>query len=237
MSRTDWPKLCTIAEAARLFTDAGHPIDRSNLSKWISNRKIAGEVQGKRTVYDPGAVFDAWSADFGRNLMAGRTGGAAVTAPKSPTAPLASSELPERDDPNRDLKRIQARQAALELERDLGRTLAVEEVAAGLAASLAELRATSSLKARDEARILLAELGLPGSKIATLTAGLKRFSAHLQEAWAAKSADLLAKSSTPDTPARQRLEALAAFDLDLRGETGGEGEDEHEPDAEPAPAG
>ncbi len=225
MSRTDWPKLCTIAEAARLFTDAGYPIDRSNLSRWIADRKFEGKEQGKRFVYDPNALFDAWFDDYGRKLMAGRTAAAPAPPPQhaaAPATPAPTAREAPADDPNRDLKRIQAQTALLDLQRQLNRTLSAEEVAAGMASALGSLRAAIAQKAREESKRLLAELGLPATKLATLTAGLKRYASHMQEAWAEESAKLLKQSSTPGTPARERLDALVALDLKLRGldETG-----------------
>lgn len=239
-----WPEQrVDLAEAARLFcaywiaAGVERTVSRSSLSRYVSTRRYPttpGPKGAKLVVAKQ--LFDAYDADFGRQLMAGQTGGGASSpsqAPAPPSAPAYAADDMLRDDPSRDLKRIQAHREQIALEKDLGRILTAEEVAAGLAASLGELRAALSQQARTEGSKLLAELGLPGTKLSILIAGLKRYGAHGQEAWAAKAAALLEASKTPGTSARERLDALAAYDIELRA-----GEDANAPEqvSEGAPA-
>lgn len=217
MSRTDWPKLCTLADCSRLFAEEGLQVHRSNISRFVTSRgiqKTAGKV-------DPNALFDAMKADYSREVMAGRT-----AAPASAPSPPPGDDDPlVRDDPKRELTRIQVQQAQLKLDAELANTAPIEEVAAAIAEALADLRSTGLRLARDEAARLLADVGAPAHKIGVVIAALKRYLNALQEAFAASAAGILEPSSTPETPARARLDALVALDLDLRGK--GEG---HEPD-------
>ena len=88
-----------------------------------------------------------------------------------------------------------------------------------MAEAIAELRAAALRSARDEAQRLITDLGAPGHKLGAAVAGLKRYAARMQEAFAAAMLPLLEASSTQDTPARARLDALIAFDMQLRGIT------------------
>lgn len=218
MSRTEWPALCTLADAARLFTEAGHKVDRSNVSRFVKTRNFP-KTDGK---VDPTALFAVFRNDFTRQSMAGELGGAAPLPAQAP-AQAPTTWPPQQsapgDDPKRDLNRVQARMAQLALEEKLGKTLPVEEVAAAMAESIAELRAVGLRVARDEATRLLADLGAPGHKLGAAVAGLRRYLNALQEAFAASSVKLLAASSGADGEARTRLDALVALDLQLRGES------------------
>lgn len=231
MTRTGWPRLCTLAEAARLFTEAGRPVHRSNVSRWVKDRDFA-KTDGK---VDPTALFAAMESDFGLETM--RKGQPATAAPAAAPASLPpDDDLLPRDDPKRDLARIQARMAQLALDEKLGKTVPAEEAAAAIAESLAELRSTGLRIARDEAARLLADVGAPGHKLGAATAALKRYLHRLQEAYATEALKLLEASSTPDAPARLRLDALVALDLDMRGEGGDETEDPAPEPAATAPA-
>lgn len=219
MSRTDWPRLCTIAEASRLFEGEGVTVHRSNLSRYIDSRKIE-KVDGK---IDPTTLFDAYARDYGRKIMSGeasrpvvRPQPAAAPLFQPPQSPAAPADA-DPSDPSRELKELQARSLRLQLAEREGRTLAAEEVAATLANALATMRATFLQTAREEAGRLLAEFEQPGHRQPQAVAALKRYADRAQEAWAAIAAKLLDASTPAGMAARQRLDALVALDLDLRG--------------------
>lgn len=222
MSRTEWPQLCSIADAARLFAAENVKVDRSNLSRFIVSRAIPTTQRGRDRLVDPNVLFDRYTKDFSRSVMAGQ--GGTPLAPLTPAPPLppppaqAAPTAPPAYDPKRHVAELNAQKLELELAEQLGRTVTAEEAAAAMAEAIAELRAAFARKARDEAARALTELGLGGHMKGVLVAAFKRFATHGQEAFAAKAAELLEASSTPDAPARARLDRLVAYDLVLRGE-------------------
>lgn len=236
MSRTDWPKLCSLADASRLFAEEGVQVHRSNLSRFVASRSFP-KIDGK---VDPAALFDAFATDYGRQMMAGQTGNASpgpsqVRAPAFPAnSPPPADDAHARDDPNRDLKRIQAQQAQLALQRELGKTAPVEEVRAAFAECVAELRAAMLQAAREDAARLCADLGAPGHKVGAAVAALKRYADKGQEKFAERAAKFFAAVSASNTPERAHLDALVAYDLELRGE-GDSAPPESLPETPPAP--
>ena len=222
MSRTAWPQRCTLADAARLFTELGFPIDRSNLSRFVSNRNFARE-QGK---VDPNALFDVWHNDHTRRTMAGQTGGA--PRPPPPPAPSAAAQpawqppappfLGPDADPRRELHRLQTQKLRMEMETAAGKLVPVEEVAAAAAAAVAEYRAAFAESLNDAANSLLKQLGQPAHRLPAVKAALKAFANLGQEKFAAKFAALLDESTPADTTSRARIDILVAYDLELRGE-------------------
>lgn len=229
MSRTAWPQRCTLADAARFFTELGYPIDRTNLSRFVSKRNFARE-QGK---VDPNALFDAWHNDHTRKTMAGQTGGA--PRPPPPPGPTQAQQPPAPAfsgpdaDPRRELHRLQTQKLRMEMEQAAGKLVAVEEVAAAAAEAVAEYRAAFAEGLNDAANTLLKQLGQPAHRLPLVKAALKAFANLGQEKFAAKFIALMDDSTPADTTSRARLDMLVAYDLDLRGEAAPEPESEDTP--------
>jgi hypothetical protein len=228
MSRTAWPRWCSIADASRLFAGEGVTVHRSNLSRYIDSRKIQ-KVDGK---IDPNVLFDAYVKDHGRAMMAGQPSPPPSRPGSAPTLPLSAPQTPAPptdtglNDPKRELTELQARALRLKVAEQEGHTVAAETMAAGLAAALSAMRAKFTQRARAEASRLLTDLGLPGEAHPVALNALKRYALHAQEAWAEEAAKLMDPSTPEGMGAQHRLAALVALDLELRGldQDGGEGE-------------
>ena len=226
MSRTAWPKLCTLAEASRLFAEQGVQVHRSNLSRFCTSRNVP-RVDGK---VDPEALFKAFTNDFGRQVMAGQTATPVATAPAAQTddEPLA------RDDPKRDLARINAQRAQLELSRDLGDAMPTDEVYAAFAEACADLGAAMTQAAREEAARLLADIGAPGHKIGAAIAALKRYADRGREAFAASAKRQMEALGSKESPARARMDAHIAYAMEMRRGDSADDDTDAEPGASAA---
>ena len=238
MAEIVWPtEPVTLAEAARLFAAAGRPVDRSNLSRYVASRNVAYVQKGRFKLVDARALFDLYTEDYGRKLMAGETQNAApsppgAAAPAGPTLPAdaaggregltspagAPEDRPEdRRDPKREETELKVQARRIALARELGQVVPVEEVEAATAEAIADLRAAYAQALRDVADAMAVELGLPANRVAALRVALKRYARLGQEAFAARMAAAVKGDAETAENARARLIQLAGHSIRLRG--------------------
>jgi hypothetical protein len=178
----EWPEeLVDITTAAALFTRAGKPVDRTNLGRFIATRNFPVKQDGRRRIVNAKDLFEAYTTDFSRQVMAGESGRSTAPAAK-PNPKMREAEL-------------KAQSLELDLAERLRRVVPADEVAAALAEAIAQLRAAHAQATVDQADMLLQELGLPAHKLAVLRNGLKRFGRVGQEKFAQAIASLAAVHS------------------------------------------
>lgn len=208
----EWPaEPVDVATAARLFEQAGVKVDRSNLSRFIDSREFPCVLAGRRKLVDPKALFDFYTEDFSRQVMSGQG-----TAPPPETP--GQTETARRSDPKREETELKVAERRLNLNERLRQLIPAVEVDAAVAEAMADMKSAAAQTRADFADALLAELGLPATKLAPLRQGLKRYANALFENFAARAATAAAAINEPASDARARFDELVAFAEELRGE-------------------
>lgn len=213
-----WPDhLSTLSECAKLFEQAGRKVDRTNIGRFIDSRSFPYQTRGRSKLVDAKQLFDAYTGDFSRQVMAGESGQAtSVSQPPAPQRQPPEHPSPPSTDPKRREAELKVIDRQLDLTDRLRQTIPVEETEAACADAVAELRAAFAQTVHDQADEIAVALGLPASKIALLRARLKGFAKKGQEAFANRMAEHAAALNEETSSARDRLTKLTARSLQLR---------------------
>lgn len=200
----------SIAECARLLTAAGDKIDRSALSRYC-------DTHGLKTAQ--GVEFAAVQAhragNYQREVMAG-----GQQLPLAPVAPAPSTSAVIQSMPeHRQLKAVALRQALREEAEEEGRLTPTDQVDAGAAEAIVEMRAAFAAVRADFAERVAAELQLPPDKVRALRAALKRFERVGQERFAKRIGQALRSGNETEGEALARLQSLTWIANRLRGFT------------------
>lgn len=209
-----WPEHAVdLAEAARLFERAGKPTSRSSLSRFVAKHSFpyAEGPKGAKLV-DAKALFEAYTTNFTRQVMAGETGAAPQTY--TPAHPRAA-QLPAGDppdpaaDPKFRLAELRAAEAALDMAERLNETVPAAEVAAAMGEAVASLRAAYAEARADAVSRLLQLFSRPESDARLIRDELKRFEREGQEKFAAAFAAFLTPDGQTHDAAREKLSRAA----------------------------
>lgn len=216
----------SVARCAELLTAKGDKIDRSALSRYCDAHGLKGEKIGREVKVDYETVAAHRAANFTREVMSG----AAIEATIVPAAPVAAPTLVAQVAPpmsptaqianmseHRGLKAVQLRRELREEAHEEGLLTVVAEVDAGVAEAIVEMRAAFAHANEDCSERLAAELNLPPERVRALRAAFKRFAQIGQERFATRMAKTLAAGNEPVGDAIDRLKALSAYAVRLRG--------------------
>jgi hypothetical protein len=214
-----WPtEKVDLDEAARLITAAGKRVSRSSVSRFVKSRDFPHEISGQRKLVNAKDLFEAFTADFTRQVMAGEAGAAQTIS--APTAPKVAG----RDDPKYRAAQLNVIEAELNLAARLEQTVPVAEVAAAVAESIAVLSSKLAEARADAAGRLIQSLKLPEHAARTIREELKRSDREAQQAFA----DVWVRTMTPEGRAEAEashiIAELVALAHKLRGETDGTSE-------------
>lgn len=206
----------SIADCAKMLTEAGDKIDRSALSRYCDTHGLKVGKEGRSTLVDFEAVKAHRAGNYQREVMSGGQLPLAPVAPvPAPTAQAVIASMPE----HRQLKAVALRQALREEAEEEGRLTPTDQVDAGAAEAIVEMRSAFAAVRADFAERLAAELQLPPDKVRTLRAGLKRFERVGQERFARRIAQALRAGNETQGAAIDRLRALTWLANRLRGFT------------------
>lgn len=213
----------SIARCAELLTLADDKIDRSALSRYCDTHGLKLGSRGRAVLVDFETVRDHRRSNYTREVMSGQASSAAPAQvqPAPAPAPTNVTPLPARDDPQRELKQVQLRDALRKEAADEGLTTPTAEVDAGAADAIAALRAAFAQAATEQADLVAAELHLPSEQVRPLRAALKRFARLGQERFAQVIARTIADANEPETEAYRRLTVLTAHAIRLRADRKG----------------
>ena len=205
----------SISRCAQLLGEAGDRIDRSALSRYCDAHKLKLPKVGREVLVDFEIVQAHRRDNYQREVQSGH----AIPVAAVPARPAASR--PSGDvqtlDAHRQLKSVELRRKLREEAEEEGRLTAVAEVDAGAADAVVEMRAAFAAARPDLAERLAAELGLAPDKVRILRAGLKRYDRVGQERFAARLAQSLRAANETKGEALDRLTALTAHAIRLRG--------------------
>lgn len=210
-----WPEHAVdLAEAARLFERAGKPVHRSSLSRFINDpQKNFPHTIGPKgaKLVDAKALWDAYTTNFTRQVMAGETGSVArtYTLANSPAPGQIPGAAPAGDtadaDPKLRIAQINAMEKELDLAERLNQTAPVAEVTAAGGEAMANLRAAQAEARADTVSRLLQLFGRPESDARLVRDVLKQHDRLGQD----KFAEVLAAFLTPEgqkcAPALEKL--------------------------------
>lgn len=202
----------SISRCALLLAEAGDRIDRSALSRYCDAHKLKLPKVGREVLVDFEVVQAHRRDNYQREVQSGHA--IPATAPPSPSRPAADVQTL---DAHRQLKSVELRRKLREEAEEEGRLTAVAEVDAGAADAVVEMRAAFAAARPDLAERLAAELGLAPDKVRILRAGLKRYDRVGQERFAARLAQSLRAANETQGEALDRLTALTAHAIRLRG--------------------
>jgi hypothetical protein len=223
-----WPEhKVDLAEAAELFARAwrargeSKTVHRSSLSRFVADKGFPFE-EGKRgaKLVDAKALFEAYTTNFTRAVMAGETGNAPQSFATRPSAPAAAPEREPGDDPKFRQAQIKVIESELDLAERLNQTVPAAEVTAGAGEAIASLRSAFAEARADAVSRILQLFGRPESDARLVREELKRFERAGQEKFAAAFAAFLTPDGHAEAAAREKLaraaEIAEALDADPR---------------------
>lgn len=209
----------SIARCAELLTEGGDRIDRSALSRYCDTHGLKLPKQGKIVPVDFETVRDHRVKNYTRELQSGQpipppapvaqprlalVEPAAEPAPAAMSANAVVASMPE----HRGLKAVQLRQALRDEAIAEGLLTRTDQVDAGAAEAIVEMRAAFAAVRPDLAERLAAELGLSPEKVRVLRSGLKRYDRLGQERFAKRIAQALRDGNESEGEAADRLRTL-----------------------------
>lgn len=217
----------SITACVGYFAQQGREVDRSTISRFVSKHSLAIGTKGRAVLVIPADVYRLYMLDYTRATMAGEASGA--TQARTPTrlsavprAPAPDNDatafaitgadvIPPNDDDNpaKALKRQQLRRAARENAEAEGALTPTVEVAAAMAAAIAEFRAITTASIRQFTEECVAEFDVPTDQRAALqkkTAAMLRAG---QNAFARNMAELVDRLDAGVPAVQALLEELA----------------------------
>jgi hypothetical protein len=215
-----WPEHpVDLAEAAALFTRAGKATHRSSLSRFVAkhNFEYRPGPKGAKLV-DAKALWDAYTGDFTRAVMAGETG----SAPQTYSAPSGARRPPqsppgddETEDPKFRLAQLKTMGEELDLAERLNQTVPIEEVTAAMAEAVAQLRSAQAEARADTVSRILQLFNRPESDARLVRDALKQHDRIGQEKFAAVFAAFLTPEGQKSDAARDKLARAEAIAVQL----------------------
>lgn len=206
----------SIAECAKLLTEAGDKIDRSALSRYCDTHGLKLEKVGKAQPVDFEAVKAHRAGNYQREVMSGQQ--LPLAPAPAPVAPAPSvNAIVASMEEHRGLKAVKLRRELREEAEEEGRLTPTDQVDAGAAEAIVEMRAAFAAVRADHAERLAAELQLPPEKVRILRAGLKRYERIGQERFVKRIAKALRSGNESEGEALARLMNLTWVANRLRG--------------------
>jgi hypothetical protein len=222
-----WPEhRVDLAEAAELFARAwkaagqARTVHRSSLSRFVKDHDFdfTPGPKGAKLV-DAKALFEAYTGDFTRAVMAGETGSTPQTYTTPASAPSAPPNPDKSDDPKYRLAQLRTIGEELDLAERLNQTVPLDEVVAAAGESIATLRSAQAEARADTVSRLLQLFGRPESDARLVRDVLKQHDRLGQEKFAAAWALFLTPDGQKEDPARAKLARAAEIAEALASDT------------------
>lgn len=233
----DGGTLVSISDCVAYFAQQGTEVNRSTISRFVTKHQLAKGTRGRSVLVDPAEVYAKYDIDYSRKIMSGEASGLrkpkvnptlkAVPVDPAPNQPPGADQTEDnlKIDPARELKKQQVRRLARENAMAEGLLTPTAEVAAAMAASIAEFRAITSAKSRQFTEECVAEFGVPDDQRAALQQKLAAMLRDAQNTFAKNMANLLAAHSGQVAAVEDLLNHLAAEAAETLSTLTFEGED------------